>query len=180
MTGTTNDIIQAVVIPTPCGEMILGSWRDKLCLCDWLDRRHGERVFSRLKRYFGDIVVGDRMTAVIARAFTQLDEYFGGTRRGFDIDIAFAGSEFQISVWRELQKIPYGTLVSYATVARNIGNERGVRAVAQAIGDNPVSIIVPCHRVIGSNGKLTGYAGGLDAKRFLLNLEAANLPQLEW
>ena len=101
----------------------------------------------------------------------ELNEYFAGERRAFDLPIQFAGSDFQCRVWSELMKIPYGTTISYAELARRIGNSKAVRAVASANATNQISIFVPCHRVIGSNRKLTGYGGGLDAKQALLSLE---------
>ncbi len=103
----------------------------------------------------------------------QLAEYFAGTRRDFDIPLTATGTEFQRQVWQSLQSINYGTTISYGELARRIGNPRAVRAVGLANGRNPISIIVPCHRVIGANGTLTGYGGGLDRKQTLLSLEGA-------
>lgn len=108
-----------------------------------------------------------------AAAIAQLDEYFAGARRRFDLPLAPAGTPFQLKVWRELRKIPYGRTISYATLARRAGNEAACRAVGAANGRNPLPIIVPCHRVIGSDGSLTGFGGGLAAKRKLLELEGA-------
>ena len=102
----------------------------------------------------------------------QLDEYFAGDRKEFEIDIRLDGSAFQVRVWNALRTIPYGTTTSYGEIARRVGQPSGPRAVGLANGRNPVAIIVPCHRVIGANGSLTGYGGGLDRKRFLLDLEA--------
>ena len=102
----------------------------------------------------------------------QLAEYFAGERREFDIPLALEGTDFQMRVWQQLRKIPYGTTVSYGDVAKRIDNPRAVRAVGAANGRNPIPIIVPCHRVIGSHGDLTGFGGGLDTKEALLRLEA--------
>jgi methylated-DNA-[protein]-cysteine S-methyltransferase len=107
----------------------------------------------------------------LTQAGHQLTEYFAGTRRDFDIPLAATGTPFQRSVWQSLRDIDYGTTISYGELARRIGNPRAVRAVGLANGRNPISIIVPCHRVIGANGSLTGYGGGLDRKRTLLALE---------
>ena len=107
----------------------------------------------------------------IANAVKQLEEYFAGHRRDFDLELDVDGTEFQKRVWSELSKIPYGKTVSYLDIAKRLKNEKAVRAVGTANGRNPLSIIVPCHRVVGSNGQLTGYAGGLNAKSVLLNLE---------
>lgn len=101
----------------------------------------------------------------------QLEEYFKGNRKNFKVNLYMKGTEFQKKVWMELAKIPYATTVSYKYIAENIGNEKAVRAVGLTNGKNPVSIIVPCHRVIGANGKLTGYAGGLWRKQWLLEHE---------
>jgi methylated-DNA-[protein]-cysteine S-methyltransferase len=103
----------------------------------------------------------------------QLSEYFSGRRTTFDLPLAPQGTQFQGRVWEELQKIPYGTTISYGELARRIGNANASRAVGLANGRNPISIIVPCHRVIGANGKLTGYGGGLPRKEALLAFEAA-------
>ena len=100
-----------------------------------------------------------------------MNEYFSGERKKFDLPLYFEGTEFQKSVWNELRKIPYGTTVSYKDIAEGINNEKAVRAVGNANNKNKIMIIVPCHRVIGKNGKLVGFAGGLDKKEFLLEHE---------
>jgi methylated-DNA-[protein]-cysteine S-methyltransferase len=110
---------------------------------------------------------------VLAACAAQLTAYFAGKRRHFDLPLAPRGTPFQLSVWSALAKIPYGELRSYRDIARSIGNSAAVRAVGAANGRNPLPIVVPCHRVIGSNGALTGFAGGLEVKRFLLDLERA-------
>ena len=102
---------------------------------------------------------------------SQLNEYFAGTRKSFDLPLKFDGTEFQNRVWRELQNIPYGKTISYKELAEKTGNIKACRAVGMANNKNPLPIIIPCHRVVGSNGKLTGYAGGLEVKKFLLELE---------
>lgn len=108
---------------------------------------------------------------ILDQAEVQLREYFAGERRAFDLPLAPRGTEFQMAVWSGLQEIPYGVTESYGELARRIGRPKAVRAVGAANGANPISIIVPCHRVIGSDRSLTGYGGGLDAKKFLLELE---------
>jgi len=108
-----------------------------------------------------------------ARALAQLDEYFGGTRRAFKLRLAPEGTTFQLAVWEALRNIPYGQTVSYAELAHRLGKARGARAVGLANGANPLPIIVPCHRVIGADGSLTGFGGGLYIKRALLSLEGA-------
>ncbi|HLQ56184.1 MAG TPA: methylated-DNA--[protein]-cysteine S-methyltransferase [Streptosporangiaceae bacterium] len=109
--------------------------------------------------------------APLAAAARELAEYFAGERTEFDLPLAMAGTDFQRRVWAALREIPYGETVSYGELARGIGKESASRAVGLANGKNPVAIIVPCHRVVGSDGSLTGYGGGLDRKRFLLALE---------
>lgn len=110
--------------------------------------------------------------SVIDAAARQLDEYFRGKRKSFDIPLLTVGTDFQKKVWRLLASIPYGSTASYSELSNLLGCPGAVRAVANANGANAISIFIPCHRVIGSDGSLTGYAGGLDAKRFLLDLEA--------
>jgi methylated-DNA-[protein]-cysteine S-methyltransferase len=119
-----------------------------------------------------------RDASPLRAAQSQIEEYFADERREFSVAIEAAGTEFQQRVWRALCAIPYGTTISYGELARRIGKPRAVRAVGLANGRNPISIIVPCHRVIGANGSLTGYGGGLERKRFLLALEGgvATLP----
>lgn len=107
----------------------------------------------------------------LERAKTELDEYFAGERQSFDIPLHPVGTPFQLHVWNALLEIPYGETRSYMEIARRVDNPKGVRAVAQAIGANGISIFIPCHRVIGSDRSLTGFAGGLDAKSLLLKLE---------
>lgn len=151
-----------------CGELRLGALGDRLCLCDWRRKRVEERLRRVLKAEFEE---GD--SKVIDCAAAQLDEYFAGKRREFDIPLLFAGTDFQKQVWKQLLAIPYGATVSYGELARQLGMPAAVRAVANANKANAISIFAPCHRVIGSNNSMTGYAGGLAAKEMLLHLEAA-------
>lgn len=158
---------------SPCGELVVGSFGERLCMCDWTHSQKHEanrrRLVSLLHADFAEGV-----TPVIERATAQLDEYFAGQRRMFDMPLLFVGTEFQKKVWEALLTIPYGQTVTYGEMARLIEMPSAVRAVAAAVGANALSIIAPCHRVTGSNGALTGYAGGLEAKRFLLELERGN------
>jgi methylated-DNA-[protein]-cysteine S-methyltransferase len=114
----------------------------------------------------------DTQQPVLVEAERQLNEYFSGTRTEFDLPLELHGSEFQKKVWRALRKIPFGQTRSYLALAKSVGSAKAVRAVGAANGKNPLSIVVPCHRVIGANGSLTGFAGGLDAKARLLAFEA--------
>jgi methylated-DNA-[protein]-cysteine S-methyltransferase len=111
----------------------------------------------------------------VAQAARQLREYFAGSRTDFDLPLSPQGTEFQRQVWRRLQEIPYGETISYGELARRIGNPKASRAVGAANGQNPIPIVIPCHRVIGANGKLTGFGGGLPTKEALLALEARQL-----
>jgi methylated-DNA-[protein]-cysteine S-methyltransferase len=109
-----------------------------------------------------------------AEAMRQLDQYFAGKRRRFELKLDMIGTEFQRRVWQQLTEIPFGTTISYGELARRVGDVKASRAVGLANGRNPVAVIVPCHRVIGANGALTGFGGGLPRKRFLLDLEIAD------
>ena len=113
----------------------------------------------------------ERSTALLKKAAAQMDEYFAGKRRTFDLPLSLSGTAFQLAVWNALLTIPYGETRSYKDIAERIGNPKAVRAVGMANNRNPVSIIVPCHRVIGSDGSLVGYGGGVQMKDFLLRLE---------
>ena len=113
----------------------------------------------------------DRTHPVLLETERQLNEYFDGRRESFSLELDFAGTEFQKKVWRALLTIPFGETRSYGQIAKQVGNPRAVRAVGAANGRNPIAIVAPCHRVIGSTGKLTGFAGGLEAKGRLLALE---------
>lgn len=164
------ETIKIMRYPTAAGEMILGSHGDRLCLCDWAIEKRRGAIDRRICRHL--LAEYEEGTSeVIQKAVDELDEYFAGARTEFTVPVVFAGTDFQCRVWSELMKIPYGVAVSYGELARRIGNAKAVRAVASANAVNPISIFVPCHRVIGSDGKLTGYGGGLAAKRFLLELE---------
>ncbi|UXI50881.1 methylated-DNA--[protein]-cysteine S-methyltransferase [Acinetobacter variabilis] len=116
-------------------------------------------------------LVEDPQHPVLIEARRQLQEYFAGQRNVFELPLDFAGTDFQKKVWQALLNIPYGQTQSYREIAEQVGNVKAVRAVGAANGKNPISIIAPCHRVIGSSGKLVGFAGGLDKKEILLNIE---------
>lgn len=117
----------------------------------------------------------DTPSEITAKAAKELDEYFARGRKTFDLPLLFVGTEFQEKVWNTLLEVPYGETRSYGWMAKRIGNPKAVRAVGTANGSNSISIFAPCHRIIGSNGSLTGYGGGLPAKKFLLELEGVKL-----
>ncbi|WP_295729631.1 methylated-DNA--[protein]-cysteine S-methyltransferase [uncultured Muribaculum sp.] len=167
-----GDRIMVMTYETPCGDLMLGSYGDRLCLCDWQVERHRMRVADRLRRMLhAEFESG--LSPVVETAIRELDEYFAGERREFDVPLMWSGTGFQCRVWDALLSIPYGKTISYGEMARMLGRATAVRAVANANGANSISIFAPCHRVIGANGTLTGYGGGLDAKQWLLRLEGA-------
>lgn len=155
---------------SPCGELLLGSFGDKLCLCNWAVEKHPGRIDRRLQVLL-DAEYVHEPSDVTREAARQLDAYFQRERQSFDIPLLFAGTTFQKRVWQQLLEIPYGATISYGELAHRLGIPKSVRAVANANGANAISLFAPCHRVIGSDGSLTGYGGGMDAKRFLLELE---------
>ena len=154
----------------PCGMLVLGDYNGKLCMCDWVNGSDKEFNDRRIKNALNAEFV-EEISPLIERAVLELDEYFNRERKEFDIPLLFVGSDFMKRVWDELLNIPYGTTISYGEQAKRIGNPKAARAVGGANGRNPISIFAPCHRVVGSNGLLTGYGGGIEVKRFLLNLE---------
>jgi methylated-DNA-[protein]-cysteine S-methyltransferase len=158
MTGS----IRYFITDSPIGPLLLASTTKGLCGVYMQDHRHGKQPEPDWIR--------DR--DALSEASGQLTAYFEGKLRAFDLPLDLAGTPFQLEVWRALCGIPFGETRSYADLARAIGNAKAVRAVGLANGRNPVSIVVPCHRVIGSDGSLTGYGGGLTRKRFLLDHEA--------
>ena len=155
---------------TKYAHFILGSFDHKLCLLDFKYRRMRTTVDNRLKKGF-DAEFVERDDAILQETRKQLDEYFNMERKAFDIPIITVGTDFQKSVWEALMNVPYGTTSTYLQLAKNIGNEKAVRAVASANGANAIGIIIPCHRIVGTNGELVGYGGGLPLKKRLLKLE---------
>jgi len=155
---------------TEVGELIMGSFENKLCLLDYKNREKRTSIDNRLTKGLKAEFV-DANSDVLKLTRTQLNEYFTAQRKILDIPLLMVGTEFQKRVWNALLKIQYGETTSYRQLSKNINNEKAVRAVANANGANAMSIIIPCHRIIGSNGALVGYAGGLAAKQSLLDLE---------
>jgi len=153
---------------TPIGELLLAGEDDALSMI-------GFPKGSMRRDPEPDWIYNEKPLATARR---QLDEYFEGARKDFDLPLKLSGTEFQVSVLKALQNIPYGETVSYGEIAKRIGRPRAMRAVGAANGRNPIPIVVPCHRVIGSGGDLTGFGGGLDTKEALLRLEAENTQDL--
>ncbi|MCH7905229.1 MAG: methylated-DNA--[protein]-cysteine S-methyltransferase [Armatimonadetes bacterium] len=151
--------------------MIAVASDDALCLLEFTDRRMLETQIDRLKRRFKrPITPGE--CVVLDQASSELAEYFRKERKVFDVEIEPRGSDFRLQVWQALVKIPYGETRSYGELAIDLGNPGSLRAVGRANGDNGIAIIVPCHRVVGADGTLTGYGGGLWRKRRLLDHES--------
>lgn len=168
---TADNTIKVKKYASPCGDMLIGAFDDRLCICDWMIEKHHATIRHRLEHAL-NAVMATGEGPLLDKASDQLDEYFAGNRTVFDIPLLFVGTEFQKLAWLTLTKIPYGTTISYAEMARRMGMPNAVRAVASANRANAVSIFAPCHRVIGSNNTLVGYGGGLPAKQYLLNLES--------
>ncbi len=147
-------------IDSPVGRLLLCSDGETLTGLYMDTPRHAQRDLPHWQKDAGG--------GVLSTAARQLEEYFAGERRAFDLVLRPGGTDFQRRVWKALTEIPYGETVSYAELAKRIDNPNACRAVGLANGRNPISILVPCHRVIGSDGSLTGYAGGVDRKRWLL------------
>ena len=150
-------------IDSPVGPLMLAADENGLRHIEFRDNRHPA---DRSDWHGGD-------NEILDATVTQLREYFDGERRDFDLPLAPQGTEFQRVVWQELARIPYGVTISYAQLAQRVGNASAMRAVGAANGRNPLPIVLPCHRVIGADGSLTGFGGGLPTKQFLLRLEGA-------
>lgn len=150
----------------------MGSVDEKLCLCDWRYRKMRMAIDGRMLKETGGVFV-EGFSNPIDQAISELNEYFKGFRKVFSVPLLLFGSNFQRRVWNEILKIPFGQTDTYLGLAQKLQNQNLVRAVAAANGANALAIFVPCHRVIGTNGELTGYAGGLKAKQYLLNHEDA-------
>lgn len=155
---------------TPVGTLTIGSYENQLCLCDWDEGWHHQETINRLLRIL-KCSIEEGSTPTIEQAIHELDEYFAGKRQQFSIPLLPVGTDFQRQVWNALLEIPFGQTISYGEEARRIGRPQSCRAVANANGRNALAIFIPCHRVIGSNGSLTGYGGGMANKRLLLELE---------
>lgn len=160
---------------TKIGELILGSFNNQLCILDFRYRRMRATVDSRIKKGL-DADFIEHNDEIQDKTTKQLDEYLTGDRKEFDLPLLMVGTEFQKNVWNTLIKVPYGTTSTYLQLAKDINNQKAVRAVASANGANSIAIIIPCHRIIGSNGELAGYGGGLPVKKRLLKLEKNNSP----
>ncbi|CDG82281.1 methylated-DNA-[]-cysteine S-methyltransferase family protein [Janthinobacterium agaricidamnosum NBRC 102515 = DSM 9628] len=159
-------------IDSPVGQLKLVANGDRLCAILWQNEQPGRVRLGPMRE--------DPERPVLLETQRQLQEYFAGRRDSFALELDLAGSAFQQQVWQALLTIPFGETRSYSQIARQIGNPRAVRAVGAANGKNPISIVAPCHRVIGASGALTGFAGGLQAKKLLLALEDKQQLHMAW
>ncbi len=163
--------VVTTAIETPLGSMIAGATDDGLCLLEFADRGRLEIQVERLTRQLQQpLVAGDHPHLTHVRE--ELERYFAGTLQTFTVPLMFRGTSFEEHVWRQLVRIPYGETCSYSELARRVDAPRAQRAVGRANGMNRIAVIIPCHRVVNSNGKLGGYGGGLWRKQWLLSLEA--------
>jgi methylated-DNA-[protein]-cysteine S-methyltransferase len=167
-TATTSPTIITASMDSPIGELTLTAVDGVLTGVHMNEQRHAPGLPAGC----------ERDDAGLAHVVAQLGAYFAGELADFDIPMAMHGTDFQRRVWAELRRIPYGETISYGELARRVGSPKASRAVGLANGRNPVAIVVPCHRVIGADGSLTGYGGGLDRKVWLLEHEAAHRPGL--
>ena len=152
---------------SPLGKLLIGEEGNAIVYCQWEDSVD-ERFIATWEED------KEQQNALLTLACRQLIEYFAGKRKAFDLPIRLNGTPFQQIVWKGLQQIPYGETLSYAGLARQIGREKAARAVGNANNHNPLMIIIPCHRVVASNGEISGYAGGIARKAWLLEKEKEN------
>ena len=163
-------IINIQYYKSQVGEFILGSFDGRLCMLDWRYRKMRGAIDNRIAKGLNAKFV-EQNDDVINLAISQLNEYLRQARTRFNIPLLMVGTDFQKDVWRTLMSLPYGHTSTYLQLAQKINNRKAVRAVASANGANAISIIIPCHRIIGSDGDLGGYAGGIPVKKRLLELE---------
>jgi AraC family transcriptional regulator of adaptative response/methylated-DNA-[protein]-cysteine methyltransferase len=166
--------IVTAMIESPLGPLLAGASDSGICLLEYTDRRMLEHNFETMRRRFGCAVVPGEHS-LLKQLRVELAEYFAGKRRTFSLPLASRGTPFQEKVWQELRRIPHGHTIAYDELARRIGQPAAQRAVARANGMNRICILIPCHRVIGKDGSLTGYGGGLWRKRLLLELERTSV-----
>lgn len=167
------NLIKIYTFKSIVGELLIGTFENNICLLDYKYRKMRETIDRRICGGLNAEYIYEA-DSLHSLCIDQLNEYLRGERKEFDLPLLMVGTNFQKNVWKKLLSINYGETKSYLELAKSIDNEKIVRAVANANGANAISIIVPCHRIIGSNGELTGYAGGLNSKRLLLDIESRN------
>ncbi len=166
-------ILKITPILSPVGTLLAGAVDEGICLLEFTEPNRLETQLLRLRKYFQrELVLGESPFFPILES--QLREYFEGKRKEFDLPLVVPGTPFQQKTWEALHLVPYGQTNSYESQALRVGDKNSVRAVAKANGENRIAILIPCHRIIGKNGDLTGYGGGLWRKKYLLELERKN------
>ncbi len=165
-------IVNVAVYDSPMGELLVGVSDDAAWLCAWRNSVRLKRVMARISR-LGNVKFVDGIRPMTCMLRDELDEYFAGKRSSFSMPIKVCGTDFQKQVWSALAEVPYATTISYSALARRAGCQSSVRAVAAAMGDNSLCLLLPCHRVTGSGGSIGGYAGSVETKLRLLELESS-------
>ncbi len=165
-------------LTTPLGAMFVCATKNGICLLEFIDEENTKTQFENIQKKLNISVLEEKNKHII-QAKKELEEYFEGKRMTFEVKLEYIGTDFQKKVWKNLHQIEYGKTRSYQQQSEYLGNLKAIRAVASANGMNKIAIIVPCHRVIGKNGKLTGYAGGLERKKWLLLHENKHKPNNE-
>lgn len=163
-------MIKITKIETPLGQMVAGSTKDGICLLEFADRENLPAVYEELAKLF-NTTIKEGSNLYLWTLKKQLKEYFKGKRKVFTVKLVTPGTEFQQTVWKNLQKIPFGETISYQEQAEALSNAGATRAVAHANASNRIAIVIPCHRVIGADGALVGYGGGLKRKKWLIDHE---------
>jgi len=167
------EVIHMTEFETPLGLMLAGATSKGICVLEFSNRIRLEKEFSDLQKLLNAVMLPGR-NHHLDQLENELKEYFDGSRKTFTVPLHIPGNEFSQSVWKTLQEIPYGKTCSYKEQADMMNNPKAIRAIAATNGKNRLAIIIPCHRVIGSNGSMTGYAGGIDKKIWLLRFERGN------
>lgn len=171
-TASQGGAIHFTTFSTPLGKMVAAEYKNRLCRLEFLGRKKPTAILKPIAKQSGAEISGGK-SPVLDRTRRQLKMYFDGRLKKFNLPIGHDGTAFQNSVWRQLTRIPHGKTVNYGKIAARVGRPKGARAAGMAIGSNPISIVVPCHRVIGKSGDLTGFGGGLWRKKWLLEHEGA-------
>ena len=164
------EVIHMTEFVTPLGAMLAGATSEGICVLEFSNRIRLEKEFSDLQKLLNAVMLPGR-NQHLDQLENELKEYFDGSRKTFTVPLHIPGNEFSQSVWQSLQEIPYGKTYTYKEQADKMNNPKAIRAIAATNGKNRLAIIIPCHRVIGSNGSMTGYAGGIDKKIWLLRFE---------
>jgi len=174
--GAQSPTVIMSEVDSPVGILVAGATDAGVCLLEFRDRELRETQIERIRERVGRTAPGEH--PLLAQLRAELNEYFRGTRRDFGVPLVYPGTPFQVNVWNALRVIPYGETISYEELARRVGSPAGQRAAGHANGQNPLAIIIPCHRVVNKDGKLGGYGGGLWRKRRLLGLERGEQQEL--